>query len=124
MKAITLSAMKARDSTTKQAENAEPRATLAVSQHEPITPAPLGADAAQESSQPEQPPIPRTVSALSRAIEGCVRQIERTDQKITAAKRRQESSEILALSRQKANLVARKGILERLRDGQVRSTAL
>jgi hypothetical protein len=81
-------------------------------------------DETQAASQLDQPPIPRSVSALNRNIEGCERQIAWTEQKIAAAERRQEASEILALTRQKANLVARKGILERLRDGQVRSTAL
>jgi hypothetical protein len=108
-------------STSKHATTARASARSAESQPETGTPASLGMDDDAAASQREQPPVPRTVSALTRNIEGCLRQIEWTDQKITAATRRQEASEILALTRQKANLVARKGILERLRDGQVRS---
>lgn len=131
---ITLSALSARAQAKLNAKNENAAAgtpstgsdssDLAVSQPEPTTAASQGMDETQAESQPEKPPIPRTVSALTRNIEGCLRQIEWTEQKIAAAERRQEASEILALTRQKANLVARKGILERLRDGQVRSSAL
>lgn len=131
---ITLSALSARAQAKLNAKNENAAAhtpftgsdssDLAVSQPEPAISASLGMDETQAQSQPEKPPIPRTVAALTRNLEGCRRQIEWTDLKIEAATRRQEGDTVIGLNKQKENLIRRVGILERLRDGQVRSTAL
>lgn len=117
-------------SITKQPENAEPRADLAVSQLEPEHAASLVKDEnSQESrtaeqsdsstaSQPEEQPIPRT--AIGRNIRAVEILLARYPERIAKARQRREFGDAASLEKERQNLLGRKAALERLRDQEAR----
>lgn len=108
--------------TTSQIPNIrEDSADLSDSQHSSSPEAISGRD---ESPAASQRPLKKTVAALDRHVEACHAMIERTKEKIKAAKalpvHKRDEATVPALNRQLDNLEERKKILLRLRAREVR----
>ena len=109
--------------TGNQTENAEPSATLAVSQPEPALGASLGADDTQAASQPVDETIPS--SALRRNITATQRLIEQVAVKIEKAHvRRDPPNTVAALLTEKRSLINRKQSLQALYENEMRKNQL
>jgi len=106
------------------AMNARARARSLESQPEPATGASLGIPEAQAGEMPGQQPIPKTIAALTRNITACQQLLERYPQKLAAARQRQEGNEVAALLKEKANITARKEMLQRLHDNELKKSPL